>query len=189
MRYLSISSIRAKAAADQLTQKMKSREELLDELTKTVTQKLSEVSNDASAYEAHIVKLIVQACIKLQETNISIACREVDQDIVKRALPKAEAEFNAFMSSNAANVPDLNLTLSSQFLPPPPTESEHGLTCAGGIVASAKHGRIKCDNTFDRRMEQAFEALKPQVRRHLFPSQIATEIQHGSAMGGAHAEE
>lgn len=175
--------IRAKAAADQLTAKMKSREGLLDELMKTVYGKLSEVSKDAAAYEAHIVKLIVQACIKLQESNITVACREVDKAVVERAMPKAEAEFQTYMTANAANVPELKLTLSSNHLPPPPPQV--GLACAGGIIASAKHGRIKCDNTFDCRMHQALDALKPQVRRHLFPSQVAREITHGSAMGPA----
>lgn len=177
--------IRAKAAADQLTAKMKSREELLNELIKEVTTKLCAISEDSAAYEGYIVKLIVQAAIKLQETNVTIACREKDKAIVEAALPKAQAEFASFMKENAANVPALTLTLSPNHLPPPPPQV--GLSCAGGIVASARNGRIKCDNTFDRRMEQAFEALKPVVRHNLFPSQVAVEIIHGSAMGpGGH---
>jgi len=177
-------SIRAKAAAEQLASKMKSREELLDQLISKVTDKLVAIANDKSAYEAYIVKLIVQACIKLQETDVQIRCREEDKSVVELALGKAQDEFKTFMTENASTVPELNLSLSETFLPPAPPQV--GLSCAGGIVALAKGGRIKCDNTFDRRMEQAFEALKPVVRHNLFPSQIATEIIHGSAMAAAH---
>mmetsp|Transcript_33867 Transcript_33867/g.49792 ORF Transcript_33867/g.49792 Transcript_33867/m.49792 type:complete len:245 (+) Transcript_33867:115-849(+) len=176
--------IRAKAAAEQLASKMKSREELLDQLISKVTDKLVAIANDKSAYEAYIVKLIVQACIKLQETDVQIRCREEDKSVVELALGKAQDEFKTFMTENASTVPELNLSLSETFLPPAPPQV--GLSCAGGIVALAKGGRIKCDNTFDRRMEQAFEALKPVVRHNLFPSQIATEIIHGSAMAAAH---
>lgn len=177
--------IRAKAAADQLTSKMKSREELLNELIKEVTKKLCAIADDKAAYEKYIVQLIVQAAIKLQESSIAIACREVDKAIVESALPKAQEEFNKFMTENAANVPQLSLVMAAAHLPPPPPQV--GLSCAGGIVALAKGGRIKCDNTFDRRMEQAFESLKPVVRHNLFPSQVAVEIVHGSAMGpGGH---
>ena len=175
--------IRAKAAAEQLSAKMKAREELLAALIKEVTTKLTAIADDAAAYEQYIVKLIVQACIKLQETEVSVACREVDKAIVERALPKAADEFKAFMTANASNVPALSLSLNAHHLPPPPPQV--GLSCAGGIVVSGRGGRIKCDNTFDRRMEQAFEALKPVVRHELFPSQVAAEIIHGSAMGPA----
>ncbi len=178
-----ITSIRAKAAAEQLANKMKAREELLDELVKNITNNLVDATKDAKAYEAILVKLIVQATIKLQETDVTIQCREVDKAVVASALKKAEAEFKAFMTANANAVPVLKLTLGEQYLPPPPPQV--GLSCAGGIVASSKGGRIKCDNTFDRRMEQAFESLKPVVRHNLFPSQIAVEIIHGSAMGPA----
>ena len=167
---------------------MKSREELLNELIKSVTTKLCAIADDSAAYQAHLVKLIVQASIKLQETDVTIMCREADKAVVEKAIPQAQAEFKTYMSENAVSVPDLNLKLSERFLPPAPPQV--GLSCAGGIVATAKGGRIKCDNTFDRRLEQAFEALKPVVRHNLFPSQIAREIIHGSAMGaGGHTEE
>ena len=162
---------------------MKAREELLNELVKDITLNLVDATKDAKTYEAILVKLIVQACIKLQETDVLIQCREVDKAVVTGALKKAEAEFKLFMTANANQVPVLKLTLSEAHLPPPPPQV--GLSCAGGIVASSNGGRIKCDNTFDRRMEQAFEALKPVVRHNLFPSQIAVEIIHGSAMGPA----
>lgn len=181
--FLSLPSIRAKAAAEQLSNKMKAREELLHKLIKEVTEKLCAVAVDSAEYENYIVKLIVQACIKLQEVKVAIQCREADKAVVERALPKAKAEFTQFMTDNASLVPELELSLSEIFLPPAPPQV--GLSCAGGIVASGKGGRIKCDNTFDRRMEQAFEALKPVVRHNLFPSQVAVEIIHGSAMGPA----
>jgi len=180
--------IRAKAAAEQLSSKMKSREELLNELIKNVTTKLCDIATAGPEYEAQLAKLIVQASIKLQETDVLVQCREADKALVESAIPKALAEFKSYMGENAVSVPELKLTLSTHFLPPAPPQV--GLSCAGGIVASAKGGRIKCDNTFDRRMEQAFEALKPVVRHNLFPSQIAREIIHGSAMGaGGHTEE
>lgn len=177
--------IRAKAAAEQLSSKMKSREELLDELVKNVVGKLCAVASQEKEYTAYLVKLIVQACIKLQETDVTIQCRQVDVKVVTAALPLAKAEFKSYMTKNASVVPELKLTIdNAHFLPPPPPQV--GVSCAGGIVASANAGRIKCDNTFDTRMEQAFDALKPVVRHNLFPSQVATEIIHGSAMGAVH---
>jgi vacuolar-type H+-ATPase subunit E/Vma4 len=178
-------SIRAKAAAEQLSSKMKSREELLDELVKNVVGKLCAQASKEKEYTAYLVKLIVQACIKLQETDVTIQCRQVDVKVVTAALPLAKAEFKSYMTKNASVVPELKLTIdNAHFLPPPPPQV--GVSCAGGIVASANAGRIKCDNTFDTRMEQAFDALKPVVRHNLFPSQVATEIIHGSAMGAVH---
>ena len=63
---------------------------------------------------------IFQACIKLQETYVTIICRECDKDVVAKALPLAHEEFIDFMTKNAKVVPDLKLALSKGFLPPPP---------------------------------------------------------------------
>ena len=69
------SSIRAKAAAEQLSVKMKAREELLASLINEVTSKLAAIADDTAAYEQYIIKMMVQECIKLQETKVTVACK------------------------------------------------------------------------------------------------------------------
>ena len=63
---------------------------------------------------------MLNACIKLQEARVTIICRECDKDVVAKALPLAHEEFIDFMTKNAKVVPDLKLSLSKAFLPPPP---------------------------------------------------------------------
>jgi len=164
--------VHAQASAEQMKSKMHGREKLLKGLLKDVKNQLSTLSSD-DGYGDLIVKLIVQACIKLQETYVTIICRECDKDVVAKALPLAHAEFIDYMTKNAKVVPDLKLALAKAFLPPPPDpDRPAALSCVGGIVASAMRGRIKCDNTLDSRLEQAFEGLQPVVRVQLFPSKV-----------------
>lgn len=167
--------VHAQASAQTMKAKMQGREKLLANLVSEVEAQLVEVASGAG-YSDLIVKLIVQACVKLQETHVAVACRECDKGLVEKAMPLAVEEFTKYMTENAKVVPELKLSLNPKFLAPPPDPARPAaLSCIGGIVASAMRGRIKCDNTLDRRLEQAFEGLKPVVRVKLFPTRVPSK--------------
>lgn len=47
-------------------------------------------------------------------------------------------------------------------------DKENHLACSGGVLLSAKEGKIICNNTLDMRLAYAYETSLPLVRRILF---------------------
>jgi vacuolar-type H+-ATPase subunit E/Vma4 len=50
---------------------------------------------------------------------------------------------------------------------------------AGGVVLTAKQGKIVCDNTLDTRLKYAFDDLVPIIRKTLFeePDRVPTVVE------------
>lgn len=58
------------------------------------------------------------------------------------------------------NIPSFDVPIAHSFL----------FSC-GGVTLSVKDGRIISENTFDVRLQYAFEAQVPQIRQKLFSEQ------------------
>ena len=64
--------------------KLKERDEILKGLLKVASLRLSGLStSDPAGYAGLLKKLIVQGLVKLNESSVSVRCREVDLDVVK----------------------------------------------------------------------------------------------------------
>eukprot|EP01089_Gocevia_fonbrunei_P014998 TRINITY_DN427_c0_g1_i1.p1 TRINITY_DN427_c0_g1~~TRINITY_DN427_c0_g1_i1.p1 ORF type:complete len:251 (+),score=65.01 TRINITY_DN427_c0_g1_i1:61-753(+) len=144
---------------------LKARDDIIQELKEECLKRLAKVSS-GDQYEELLQKLIVQALLKLRETDVKIRCREQDDDIVRNVMKDAAASYK-----QKTNL-DARLEIDTVRLPPAPTSGTDLANtkqyCNGGVVLSAKEGRILCNNTLDQRLTLAFEANIPEIRKQLF---------------------
>lgn len=140
-------------------QKMMAREELLQVLSADAKKQCLTITSDQQRYKTLMKDLIVQGLIKLDEVDVVIRCREIDQSLVEGLLPQAIADYKETMKTQANVDVDVNLIVNKteklnvsanrycifQSL----YQSSSNLDSAGGVVLTAKIGKICCDNTLD----------------------------------------
>lgn len=90
---------------------------------------------------------------------------QVDGDIVKGIIEPARKKYAQRFGTEAPSVK----FDADNFLPPPPGEQSDELeSCSGGISVSSANGHIVCPNTFDARLQIAYQANLPEIRAALF---------------------
>jgi len=141
------------------------REELVNHLRDSTLKRLPQLSA-SSDYPQILNNLIAQVLMKLDEPVVSLRCRQSDASLVKAAIPKAVAIYKQKFSK------DCKVTIDAHNYLPEADGGEGSVTCAGGVIGSTPDGHIMCDNTFDQRLELAFEAMTPNIRQILFPEDI-----------------
>lgn len=141
-------------------EKMKVRDDLLEKLKKSVTEKLA-VYSSSPQYPTLIKNLIVQGLIKIQEQTVEIQCRPDDKAAVTRVLPDALNEFRTVMQNNGYKV-NPKVTISKT-----PIGAKG---CSGGIILTALDGKIVLNQTTDERLSIAYKGVMPSVRFGLFQS-------------------
>jgi V-type H+-transporting ATPase subunit E len=153
---------------------MKEREHLMKGLMDEARQRIAKVTNDEKTYSQLISKLILQALVKLDETNVIVYCRACDVKLAKKAADTAQKDFIALMKKECNE--DVKLTLkvnddSARMLAPPPSGGP-GAFCSGGVRLTACNGKLVCDNTLDARLKLIYEEQMPRVRKMLFPNSV-----------------
>ena len=152
--------------------KMEARQVLIKGIEATAIQKLTKsCTDDQKEYATLLVNLLVQGFIHLNEKVVEVRCREIDARLVQKVLPEA-VDLYKKQIREACNGEEVDLTVTvaneaPKFLPPPPM-GDGTPSCAGGVIVTAQHGRISCDNTLDSRLEQAFMALMPVIKFTVF---------------------
>jgi len=147
---------------------MRKRDDKVNELKHSILDSLSETSKDPH-YNELIRFLIAQGLQTLLEQTVVVQCRKEDLSIIQKELPSAIKLFQENMLKSTAVKPTANVTIdNNNFLPAGISNTKDGITCAGGVILSARNGQILCKNTLDHRLELAFNALKPTVRGTLF---------------------
>jgi len=162
---------KSKKVTEATFQKMKRRDEKINELKREILVKLADVSASGN-YKQLIVFLLAQSLLTIQETHVEVRCRKEDIAIVKGAVAPAIELFHRTVA-NVANgfQPAVVVTVTDDeknFLPPGPVKGSNTLSCSGGIILSARNGTILCRNTLDSRLDLAFQQLMPTVRAILF---------------------
>ena len=115
-------------------------------------------------YEGLFRDLLLQALIKLSEPKVNVNVRKADLALAKKVIPGVVESYQTKTRSQVV----VNLD-EKRFLPPSPEEAgENAPSCCGGVVVSARKGKIMCSNTLDTRLEIAYEALLPDIRERMF---------------------
>jgi len=167
---------RSRAINNARFEQMRERDRLLKELKTSIAAKLSDVAGHGK-YPDLIQALIVQGLLTILEHPVELRCRAVDLAIVKAAVPKAVAQFKALVKTETGVEPDIEVEVNSaSFLPPPPSSGYSGPTCGGGVMLTARFGKIVCRNTLDARFELAFAELLPVVRNTIFGARALAKI-------------
>jgi V-type H+-transporting ATPase subunit E len=156
---------------------MRDRDELLQELKKTISAELANVSSHPK-YPDLVSALIVQALLTILEHEVEVRCRQVDLPIVQKVLPGAVAQFKTIVQRETGVNPDVQVTVNTtEFLAPPPSDYVIGPSCAGGVVLVARFGKIICRNTLDARFEHAFAELLPETRNTIFGKRSVAKVR------------
>eukprot|EP00475_Leptophrys_vorax_P039959 TRINITY_DN7330_c0_g1_i2.p1 TRINITY_DN7330_c0_g1~~TRINITY_DN7330_c0_g1_i2.p1 ORF type:complete len:260 (-),score=90.00 TRINITY_DN7330_c0_g1_i2:72-761(-) len=148
--------------------KVKRRNEVVEKVREAAREKLA-TADKHPKYPELLKALIVQGLIRLKETEVTVRIRQEDEAVVSGILHAAESDYKRVMKRDTTLDVDVKLKIdTSEYLPAGPTKSHGGYTCAGGVVLICSKGRIVLDNTLDRRLDLAFQELKPIVRKTIF---------------------
>jgi len=159
---------RSNETSQSRLQLLKARETGVQKIFNAAREKLNDISA-RSNYKDLIVSLILQALRKIEETDVEVRCREEDNRIVQEAIPIAASEFEKITNIKVT----LKLDTKHPLPPSPKNAAPKALnTCAGGIVLSARGGRILCNNTLDARLQNAFDIATPKIRNILFKTEV-----------------
>lgn len=158
----------AKLESASRVRQMRERDNLVNSVKAEVLAKLAGVSKHAK-YPELIKLLIVEGLIRTMEPKTTLNARKEDLAVVKKVLPDAIALFKKMIKESTDVTPEIAVEIDeANPLPAGPSKGFKGVTCAGGVLLTARRGKIKCSNTLDSRLNIVFDDLKPQVRSLLF---------------------
>ncbi|KAK9322599.1 ATPase, V1/A1 complex, subunit E [Lipomyces orientalis] len=130
------------------------RQDVLDDVFEEATKQLFNVSKDSDKYCVLLKDLILEAAFVLYEPVITVSAREPDYELLKKAIPIVEEEFQ-----KAAG---FEVKISTNEAQPLPTES------SGGVIVQGSGGRIVVTNTLDERLKLLNEESLPAIRVAIF---------------------
>ena len=105
------------------------------------------------------------------EQDVVIRCRQSDKDLIEQVLPTAKSSYLDIVSTQIKKIqkPSINITIdAANFLPEFNPKASGLPSCIGGIEMKTKDSKIVCNNTLDKRFEQAYQDLLPEIRKILF---------------------
>ncbi|KJH44903.1 ATP synthase, subunit E [Dictyocaulus viviparus] len=118
---------------------LKAREDHIRNVLEEARMNLSKISADQARYPAILKGLIMQALLQLLEKDVLLQCREKDLNLVERLLPECLDSLEKEWGEKT------NVKIDRQHYLP--TES------AGGVVLSAKAGKIMVSSTLESRLD------------------------------------
>ncbi|PCH37099.1 vacuolar H+ ATPase E1 [Wolfiporia cocos MD-104 SS10] len=146
-----------KIAQSTLTNKsrlrlLQQREEHLQDLFNTARGLIVELAQDEARYVQFLEGVIVQGFLQLLESEVTVHAREVDVEIVERAVEGAKSQYTE-VSGREVNV-SVQGSLSNDI--------------AGGVKLVSGNQRITLDNTLDERLRLLEDRMLPEIRNNLF---------------------
>ncbi|KAJ3036648.1 V-ATPase V1 sector subunit E [Rhizophlyctis rosea] len=133
---------------------LQARQQILADLTAESATRLVQINQDKDKYHALLKDLILQIYYQLMEKEVLLQCRQVDADAVRAAANAAKEEY----LKNVGGSLEFKLQEDAWL-------SEKG---AGGVVGSSVDGRIRVNNSLEKRLELVSEQMLPDIRILLF---------------------
>merc|ERR1712217_858126 len=131
----------------------------LDELKELAAKRFSGITSDKRAYEKFLKDSMIQCFYKIwDESSVVVHCRSQDKSLVQKVMKVALAE--AKKAAEDATGKPLEMTVSCADAPLQ--------KCSGGVVVTARGGKVMCNNTLDARLDVAFRTDLPYVREAIF---------------------
>merc|ERR1719419_646320 len=131
---------------------LKARDDHVETLLEDARNRLSNIADNPGQYQKLLDGLIAQALFQLCERECLVKCREEDIDLIKAAIPVAQAKLKEATGIHCT------VKISDTFLG----------RCAGGIEVYACNGRLKVVNTLESRLELVARQKLPEIRVQLF---------------------
>lgn len=134
---------------------LKARDAILQETYDQASKNLATLSSeDENAYRTILHQLIQQGLVVLSDALVVIRCRRADVEIVDSILPSVTEQYVAATNSPVTVKLDRDTYLAD--------------SCTGGIVLISRGGTILVENTFESRLEIAYQQNLPDIREVLF---------------------
>lgn len=138
-------------------QVLKARDGVLREVFEEADAELAAMAkNSPSDYAKMLGELVLQGLLKLGDSEVVIRCRIDDVASVRDALPAAAESYTIKTGKPVSVSVDEDTYLSEN--------------CTGGITLLSEGGRIVVENTFESRLEIAYQQNLPAIRGVLFAS-------------------
>jgi len=153
---------RSTALGEARVKKMKIRDELLTTLVAGAKESVAALVK-TPAYPELMKKLIIQGLIKIEEEEVVVQCRKADVPVCQKVVAAAVKDYKDIIFKATESTVDPKVTVNDNEKKMLPDHS-----CCGGIVLTALHGRIVCDNTLDQRVKLVYDELLPKIRNQLF---------------------
>eukprot|EP01121_Diplochlamys_sp_Union-15-3_P013416 TRINITY_DN415_c0_g1_i1.p1 TRINITY_DN415_c0_g1~~TRINITY_DN415_c0_g1_i1.p1 ORF type:complete len:244 (+),score=58.56 TRINITY_DN415_c0_g1_i1:111-842(+) len=144
---------------------LKAREDGIQLLFNEAKHKLVAISKNDSEYRPLLKKLILQGLYKLGESNVELRIRPEDKTLASSLVDEIKKEYSAKTGGQ------VNITFNeTNPLPHGPSgkEDDEAQYCTGGVILSCRDGKIVINNTLDARLELAYGASLPAIRKILF---------------------
>jgi len=137
---------------------LKAEDNKKGELKEMVVKRFSSVTKNSGKYKDFLKQAMIQAFLLIwDEDEVTVSCRKQDQSVVKSLMDSALSE----VKSRAKKECNTNLKMQATFNNKP-------IKCSGGVVVSARGGKVVCDNTLDARLNIVMRTELPLVRERLF---------------------
>lgn len=134
---------------------LKAREGILQEAYEEASKQLADISSsDEEAYQEILQALILQGLIVLSDSDVVVRCRNADVEMIDSMLPSVSEDYVAKTNSPVTVVLDRDTFLAD--------------SCTGGVVLLSRGGTIVVENTFESRLEIAYQQNLPKIRTMLF---------------------
>ena len=153
---------RSPAVGDARGTKMKLRDDLLTKRVTTAKESVAGVVQ-TPAYPELVKKLVVQGLIKIEEDDVEVRCRAADVKICESVVAEAAALYAETIKAATGQVVKPKVKVNAD---PKKMLPDH--KCCGGVMLTACHGRIVCDNTLDARVALVYDELLPTIREQLW---------------------
>eukprot|EP00619_Florenciella_sp_RCC1007_P002961 CAMPEP_0205922142 /NCGR_PEP_ID=MMETSP1325-20131115/13995_1 /ASSEMBLY_ACC=CAM_ASM_000708 /TAXON_ID=236786 /ORGANISM="Florenciella sp., Strain RCC1007" /LENGTH=226 /DNA_ID=CAMNT_0053290109 /DNA_START=82 /DNA_END=762 /DNA_ORIENTATION=- len=151
------------AKSNQITksrvEKMEAREVLVNDLMATAMAQINTIPSTPQ-YPSIVKDLLVQAFIKIEESDLEVCCRADDAAVIQQAIGKAVAECK----QKTGKVVNASFNGSKVI----PSQVTSGIPSGPGVVVIAQNGSIVCDNTLGARLTLCFQEQTPVIRTKLF---------------------
>ena len=136
-------------------QTLKARDEVLRDAYDEADKKLADfVKNDRQKYLKLLKGFILQGILALEDTDVVVQAREEDLEEVKDMLPSIKDEYKKRTEKDVKLEVDTKRFISKD--------------CIGGVTLLSDNGNIVVENTFESRLEIAYQQNLPQIRKMLF---------------------
>lgn len=134
---------------------LQARDSVLQETYLEAAKNLAELpESDPAEYVRILQALILQGLIVLSDSDVVVRCRAADVDLIDEMLPAITEDYVASTNSGVTVNLDQDTFLAD--------------SCTGGIVLLSQGGTIVVENTFESRLEIAYQQNLPQIRKIMF---------------------
>lgn len=134
---------------------LKARDGILQETMVAASKKLSAIpAADPATYKNILNALVMQGLVVLADADVVVRCRAADVEVVDALLPSVTEEYVATSGSPVTVNLDRDTFLAD--------------SCTGGVVLLSRGGTIVVENTFESRLEIAYQQNLPKIRDMMF---------------------